>query len=219
MRKKKNSSEKSLLISSKDVKKVMLSQKAIFIAYPKKNLKSSAVDSPMCLDPLVKEFADVFQYPPKGLPPLRGFEHQIDFIPGAYLPNRPAYMTNPTEAKEIQQQVEDLIAKGWVQDNTSPCAMPVIIVPKKDESWRLCTNCHTINNITIKYRHPLPRLNYLLDELHGSQIFTKIDLKSGYNLIQIKPGDEWKIAFKTKFGLYEWLVMPFGLTNTPSTFM
>jgi len=117
---------------------------------------------------LVKEFQDVFQDPPKGLSPLRSIEHQLDFIPGASLPNRPAYRTNPTEAKEVQQQVEELIAKGWVQDSISHCAMPVILVPKKDGSWRMCTDCRSINNITIKYRHLIPRLDDLLDELHGS---------------------------------------------------
>jgi len=163
----------------------MLSQKNIFIAFPRSLEIELALDSPHCLQNLVKEFDDVFEDPLKGLLPLKCIEHQIDFVPDAFLPNRPAYSTNPTEAKEIQQQVEDLITKGWVQDSMSPCAMPIILVPKKDGSWRICTDCCTMNNITIKYRHPIPRLDDLLDELHGSKIFTKIDLKSGYNQIQI----------------------------------
>jgi hypothetical protein len=115
------------------------------------------------------------------LPPVRGIEHKIDLIPGASLPNRAAYRTNPDETKEIQRQVQDLLDRGYIRESLSPCSISIRLVPKKDGTWHMCVDCRVINNITIQYHYPIPHLDDMLDELSGPVIFSKIDLRSGYH--------------------------------------
>ncbi|XP_019094511.1 PREDICTED: uncharacterized protein LOC109129922 [Camelina sativa] len=129
----------------------------------------SAEELPREMIEIIEEYKDVFpEEIPPGLPPIHGIEHQIDLVPGSALPNRPSYRTNPVETKELQKQVEELMSKGHIRESLSPCAVPVLLVPKKDGSWRMCVDYRAINNITVKYRHPIPRLDDMLDKLCGS---------------------------------------------------
>ena len=166
-----------------EIKSAMfLNQPMIVLLYQEAFLNTNKIDLtlPSSVVSLLQEFGDVIPEDiPCGLPPICGIEHQIDFVPGASIPNRPAYRTNPEETKELQRQVSELMEKGYVSESMSPCAVPMILVPKKDGTWRMCVDCRAINNITVKYRHPIG-LDDMLDELHGACVFSKIDLKSGY---------------------------------------
>ena len=176
------------------------------------------VTQPPDLIDLLQSYFDVFEEP-KGLPPTRDVEHSIDLLPISSFPKVPLYKSSILESAELKSQIHQLVEDGLIQPSSSPCGSPILLVPKKDGSWRLCIDYRALNKITVKNRYPLPRIDDLIDQLQGARYFTKIDLKSGYHQVRVKPEDVWKIAFKTRFGLFEWLVVPFGLTNAPATFM
>jgi hypothetical protein len=182
--------QKNLYAKVSEIKRAMFSkQPMISLLCKEALLNTNELDLalPSSIVSLLQEYEDVFpEETPHGLPPIRGIEHQIDFVPSATIPNRPAYRSNPEETKELQWQVSELLERGHVRESMSPCAVPVLLVPKKDGTWRMCVDCRAINNITVNYRHPIPRLDDMLDELHGSRIFSKIDLNSGYHQIRIK---------------------------------
>ena len=169
---------------------------------------------------LLKQFQDVFPDDlPKSLPPNREVEHKIELEANAQPPSRPTFRMSPKELDELKKQLEDLSEHGFIQPSKSPFGAPVLFVKKKDGSQRMCIDYRALNKLTIKNKYPLPRIDELLDRLHGAKIFTKLDLRSGYHQVRIHKGDEHKTAFRTRYGHFEFLVMPFGLTNAPATFM
>ncbi|MCO5599560.1 hypothetical protein L7F22_053666 [Adiantum nelumboides] len=168
----------------------------------------------------LNQFQDVFiDDIPGELPPKRGDDdHMIELTPGSSPPNKPPYRVSQAQQEEIMRQVNELVEKGMVRPSSSPFCSPVLLVQKKDGTYRMCVDYRALNRITIKNRFPVPRVEDLFDKLQGSTYFSRIDLKSGYHQIRIVDEDIVKTAFRTLFGLYEYLVMPFGLTNAPATF-
>eukprot|EP00253_Pinus_taeda_P034532 PITA_34532 len=170
------------------------------------------------LEKVVSEY-DILFKEPKDLPPKKEIVHDINLQQDAPFPNIRMYRLSTLENAEIKNQVQDFLEKGFIRPSTSPCGSPIVLVRKKDGSWRMCIDYRALNKITIKNHYPLPRIDDLLYQLKEVVYFSKLDLHSGYHQVRIAEQDAWKIAFKTKQGLYEWLVMPFGLTSAPATFM
>jgi hypothetical protein len=125
----------------------------------------------------------------------------------------------PVELAELKKQLQELLDKGFIRPSTSPWGCPALFMKKKDESLRLCVDYRPLNAVTIKNKYLLSRIDVLFDQLVGAKVFSKIDLRSGYHQIKIRATDIPKIAFFTRYGLYEYLVMSFGLTNAPAYFM
>ncbi|KAL5579934.1 hypothetical protein UlMin_012376 [Ulmus minor] len=168
---------------------------------------------------VVKNFLEVFPEDLPGLPPDREIEFEIELLPGTSPISKAPYRMAPAELKELKEQLQELLDKKFIRPSYSPWGAPVLFVKKKDGTLRMCIDYRELNKVTIKNKYPLPRIDDLFDQLQGAAIFSKIDLRSGYHQLKIRERDVPKIAFRTRYGHYEFLVMPFGLTNGPATFM
>ena len=168
-------------MTGSQVEHVLFKNEDVFVLFAKKEHEQLG-EFPDSVQPILREYEDlILEEIPAGLPPLRGIQHRIDLILGSSLPNKAAYRLNPRQQVELQRQVEELLSKGLIQESLSPRDVPALLVPKKHGSWRMCVDSRAINKITIKYRFPIPRLDDLLDQLHGSIVFSKINLRSGYH--------------------------------------
>lgn len=152
------------------------------------------------------------------LPPHRPYDMAINLVPGTTPPFGPIYSLTEPERVALVEYLEENLSKGFIQHSTSSAGAPILFVKKKDGSFRICVDYRGLNKITEKIRYALPLISELLDRMSGAKVFTKIDLKGAFNLLRIKKGDEWKTAFRTRYGLFEYTVMPFGLANAPAAF-
>ncbi|GKA05076.1 putative reverse transcriptase domain-containing protein [Tanacetum coccineum] len=168
---------------------------------------------------IVRNFPEVFLEDLSGLHPARQVEFQIDLIPDVAPVARPPYRLAPSNKKELSDQLKELFDKGFIRPSSSPWGAPVLFVKKKDGSFRMCIDYQELNKLTVKNRYPLPRIDDLFDQLQGSSVYSKIELRSGYHQLRVREEDIPKAAFKTRYGHYEFQVMPFGLTNAPAVFM
>ncbi|KAK3526444.1 hypothetical protein QTP70_025477 [Hemibagrus guttatus] len=164
-------------------------------------------------------FSDVFcPREASKLPPHRPWDCAIDLIPGEPVPRGKIYSLSIPEEKAMEEYINEALSQGYIRPSTSPAASSFFFVAKKDGCLRPCIDYRALNKITIKFRYPLPLVPLALEHLRGATVFTKLGLRSAYNLIRIREGDEWKTAFVTPTGHYEYLVMPYGLVNAPSMF-
>ncbi|WVZ50916.1 hypothetical protein U9M48_002122 [Paspalum notatum var. saurae] len=168
---------------------------------------------------VVSEFPDVFPDSLPGMPPERDIEFSIELVPGTAPIYKKAYRISGVELLEVKKQIDELLEKGFIRKSTSPWASPVLLTEKKDGTLRMCVDYRGLNAVTVKNKYPLPRIEDLFDQLKGACVFSKIDLRSGYHQLRIRPSDIPKTAFISRYGLYEYTVMSFGLTNAPTFFM
>ena len=168
---------------------------------------------------VVCEYVDVFLDELPGLSPQRVVDFGIELQPGTSPISMTPHRMAPVELQELRVQLQELLDKGFIRPSTSPWGAPVLFAKKKDKTLRLCIDYRQLNRVTIKNRYPLPRIDYLFDQLRGARVYSKIDLRTGYHQLRVRDTDIPKTAFRTRYGHFEFMVMPFGLTNAPAAFM
>jgi hypothetical protein len=168
---------------------------------------------------VVNDFSDVFTEELPGMPQDREVEFVIDLLPGTTPIFKRPYRMSVEELKELKKQLTKLQEARYIRLSSSPWGAPVLFLQKKDGSQTMCVDYRSLNDVTVKNKYPLPRIEDLFDLMRGAWVFSKIDLRSGYHQMKIRPSDIPKTAFSTRYGLYEFTVMSFGLTNAPAYFM
>ncbi|KAG1925560.1 retrotransposable element [Pimephales promelas] len=179
-------------------------------------------DEPVLSPTLPIEYSDLVKAFSKAkameLPPHRSNDCSIELLPGTTPPKGRIFPLSQPESEAMKNYIEEELSKGFIRASTSPAASGFFFVKKKDGGLRPCIDYRGLNDITVKFRYPLPLVPAALEQLRNAKYFSKLDLRNAYNLIRIRDGDEWKTAFSTSTGHYEYLVMPFGLSNSPSVF-
>jgi hypothetical protein len=184
-------------------------------AYYKKSVSGPTLDQVS----VVCEYLDVFPEELPGMPPDRDIEFMIELIPRTAPIAQQPYHMNPQELEELKKQLANMLSKGLIYPSASPWGSPVLFVDKRDSTIRLCVDYCKLNEVTIKNKYPLPKIEDLFDQLNGAKVFSKIDLRTGYHQLKVRESDIPKTAFTTRYGLFEYTIMSFSLTNAPAYFM
>jgi hypothetical protein len=168
---------------------------------------------------VVRDFPDAFPDELPEMPPKRKVEFVIDLLPKTALNSKRPYRMSVEELKELKKQLMELQEAGYIRLNSSPYGALVLLVQKKEGSQGMCVDYRTLNDVTMKNEYPLPYIEALFNQMRGARVFSKIDFRTGYHQVKIRPSDIPKTIFSTRYGLFEFTVMSFGLTNAPTYFM
>jgi len=203
--------------SLKEISKEFRQGHSVYAICPQSTMQDTKGIQSLSMSQVLAKYPEIFDEPTQ-LPPKREIDHTISLKEGIEPVNVQPYRYAYFQKAKIEKKVQEMLNSGLIRPSTSPFSSLVLLVKKKDGSWRFCTDYRSLNVVTIKDRFPIPTVEDMLDELHGAAYFTKLDLRAGYHQVRVQPSDIHKTAFRTHNGHYEYLVMPFGLSNAPSTF-